>query len=60
MSHTYYTELWLVVRSDLEKLLKLERKLQEDGSKKKKTVLNALLSMYLRYKIFYVAYNTIL
>ncbi|XP_067206227.1 dynein regulatory complex protein 11-like isoform X2 [Linepithema humile] len=49
MSHVYYTELWLVTRSDLEKLLKLERKLQEDRPKRKETVLNSMLLMYLRY-----------
>ncbi|KAL6442102.1 hypothetical protein ACFW04_002427 [Cataglyphis niger] len=50
MSHVYYTELWLITRSDLEKLLELERKLQHDKLQNKKTVLNSALSMYLKYR----------
>ncbi|XP_011264508.2 dynein regulatory complex protein 11 [Camponotus floridanus] len=49
MSHVYYTELWLVTRSDLEKLLELERK-QQDTPLKKKVALNFALSMYLKYR----------
>lgn len=47
MSHDYYTEIWLVTRSDLEKLLELERKLQ-DTPLREKAALNSALSMYLK------------
>lgn len=48
MSHIYYNELWLITRSDLEKLLELERRLQENESLNK-TALHSALSIYLRY-----------
>ncbi|EZA61609.1 hypothetical protein DMN91_004111 [Ooceraea biroi] len=50
MSHIYYSELWLVTRNDLEKLLELERKLQEGTLTRKREILNAALSMYIRYR----------
>ncbi|XP_025074441.1 IQ and AAA domain-containing protein 1-like [Pogonomyrmex barbatus] len=50
MSHAYYTELWLITRNDLEKLLELERRLQESEPLKNKDALNSALSMYLRYR----------
>ncbi|XP_072760496.1 dynein regulatory complex protein 11 isoform X2 [Anoplolepis gracilipes] len=50
MSHVYYTELWLITRSDLEKLLELERKLQQETPLKNKAALNFMLSMYLKYR----------
>lgn len=53
MSHVYYTELWLATRKDLEKLLQLERKVQEGVPMKKKEILDATLSMYIRYKNIY-------
>ncbi|KYM96806.1 IQ and AAA domain-containing protein 1 [Cyphomyrmex costatus] len=46
MSHVYYNELWLITRSDLEKLLELERGLQESAPLKKKAALNSALSVY--------------
>lgn len=49
MSHVYYTELWLVTRSDLEKLLELERELQQHTPQKYKAALNSALTMYLKY-----------
>lgn len=49
MSRIYYNELWLIARSDLEKLLELERSLQENAWLKKKGALNSALSIYLRY-----------
>lgn len=48
MSHAYYTELWLVTRGDLEKLLELERRLQEGAPLRKKAALNSALSIYVR------------
>ncbi|XP_018364470.1 PREDICTED: IQ and AAA domain-containing protein 1-like [Trachymyrmex cornetzi] len=50
MSHVYYNELWLITRSDLEKLLELERELQESAPLKKRAALNSALSIYLRYR----------
>lgn len=49
MSHIYYNELWLITRNDLEKLLKLERELQEAAPLEKAAALNSALSTYLRY-----------
>lgn len=51
MSHVYYNELWLITRNDLEKLLELERGLQENAPLKKTVALNSALSMYLRYML---------
>lgn len=56
MSHAYYSELWLVTRSDLEKLLELERRLQEEAPIEKKSALNIALSIYVRY-VFRVQYR---
>ncbi|XP_018307729.1 IQ and AAA domain-containing protein 1 [Mycetomoellerius zeteki] len=50
MSHVYYNELWLITRSDLEKLLELERKLQKSAPLKKRAALNSALPIYLRYR----------
>ncbi|XP_024877516.1 IQ and AAA domain-containing protein 1-like isoform X1 [Temnothorax curvispinosus] len=50
MSHVYYNELWLITRSDLEKLLELERRLQESTPLKKGAALNSALFIYLRYR----------
>nr|XP_033186317.1 IQ and AAA domain-containing protein 1-like [Bombus vancouverensis nearcticus] len=51
MSHAYYTELWLVARNDLDKLIELDRRLQQQTStKNRQHVLNLLLPMYLRYR----------
>lgn len=60
MSHDYYTEIWLVTRSDLEKLLELERKLQ-DTPLRKEAALNSALSMYLKcvFKNIYIDYKSI-
>jgi len=65
MSHVYYNELWLITRSDLEKLLELERRLQENAPLKNRAALNSALSMYLRHvfkltlwKCFVYVYNT--
>lgn len=50
MSHAYYTELWLVARNDLDKLIELDRRLQQQtNTKNRRHVLNLLLPMYLRY-----------
>lgn len=51
MSHTYYTELWLVARRDLAKLLEFEQKLEEGAGLKKREILDTALSMYVRYVI---------
>ncbi|TGZ56661.1 hypothetical protein DBV15_07761 [Temnothorax longispinosus] len=50
MSHVYYNELWLITRGDLEKLLELERRLQESTPLKKGAALNSALFIYLRYR----------
>nr|XP_031829606.1 IQ and AAA domain-containing protein 1-like [Nomia melanderi] len=51
MSHNYYNELWLITRNDLDKLLKLDRKVQEQGRTTRRVEgLNLLLSTYLRYR----------
>lgn len=47
MSFSYYNELWLVTRSDLEKLLELERAAQKAEMKRAKA-LDSALSMYVR------------
>lgn len=58
MSHSYYTELWLITRNDLEKLIELDKKLQktsrwkEDVEEAKIDVkhgLDLLLPVYLKY-----------
>lgn len=49
MSRIYYNELWLITKSDLEKLLELERRLQESALLKEKAALNSALSVYIRY-----------
>lgn len=58
MSHSYYTELWLITRNDLEKLIELDKKLQkipswkEDADEAKidiKHGLDLLLPVYLKY-----------
>lgn len=49
MSHTHYTELWLITRNDLEKLLEFEQRLQEGAPLKKRLILDTALSMYVRY-----------
>ncbi|KYN40728.1 IQ and AAA domain-containing protein 1 [Trachymyrmex septentrionalis] len=49
MSDVYYNQLWLITRSDLEKLLKLERELQKSAPLKQKVALYSALSMYLRH-----------
>ncbi|KAG5325555.1 DRC11 protein, partial [Pseudoatta argentina] len=48
MSHVYSHELWLITRSDLEKLLELERGLQKRPPKKN-AALHSALSIYLRH-----------
>lgn len=52
MSHIYYNELWLITRSDLEKLLELERRLRENAKTNalnQRAALNSTLSIYVRY-----------
>ncbi|XP_011059904.1 PREDICTED: IQ and AAA domain-containing protein 1-like [Acromyrmex echinatior] len=49
MSHVYSHELWLITRSDLEKLLELERGLQKKAPKNN-AALHSALSIYLRYR----------
>ncbi|EGI62218.1 IQ and AAA domain-containing protein 1, partial [Acromyrmex echinatior] len=48
MSHVYSHELWLITRSDLEKLLELERGLQKKAPKNN-AALHSALSIYLRH-----------
>ncbi|XP_061940510.1 IQ and AAA domain-containing protein 1-like [Apis cerana] len=59
MSHSYYTELWLISRNDLEKLIELDKKLQkisrwkEDAEEAEidvKRGLDLLLPVYLKYR----------
>ncbi|KYM86111.1 IQ and AAA domain-containing protein 1 [Atta colombica] len=50
MSYVYYNDLWLITRSDLEKLLELERELQKSAPLKKRAALNSALPIYLRYR----------
>lgn len=58
MSHSYYTELWLISRNDLEKLIELDKKLQkisrfkeeaEEAEIDVKHGLDLLLPVYLKY-----------
>jgi len=49
MSYVYYNDLWLITRSDLEKLLELERELQKTDASLETAALNSALSIYLRY-----------
>lgn len=58
MSHSYYTELWLISRNDLEKLIELDKKLQKISRFKEeaeeveidvKHGLDLLLPVYLKY-----------
>ncbi|KZC11758.1 IQ and AAA domain-containing protein 1 [Dufourea novaeangliae] len=51
MSHNYYNELWLITRNDLEKLLTLDRRVQEQpDTKNREHGLNLILPTYLRYR----------
>ncbi|XP_076751560.1 IQ and AAA domain-containing protein 1-like [Xylocopa sonorina] len=51
MSHAYYKELWLITRNDLDKLMELDKKLQQETRTKNiEQELNALLPTYLRYR----------
>ncbi|KOX74351.1 Putative IQ and AAA domain-containing protein 1-like [Melipona quadrifasciata] len=51
MSHAYYTDLWLITRNDLDKLIELDRKLQQQTrTSRKQHGLNLLLPTYLRYR----------
>ncbi|XP_043785577.1 IQ and AAA domain-containing protein 1-like isoform X2 [Apis laboriosa] len=59
MSHSYYTELWLISRNDLEKLIELDKKLQktprwkeeaEEAEIDVKHGLDLLLPVYLKYR----------
>ncbi|XP_020278501.1 IQ and AAA domain-containing protein 1-like [Pseudomyrmex gracilis] len=49
MSFSYYNDLWLVTRSDLEKLLELERAAQKTKAKRAEA-LDSALSLYVRYR----------
>ncbi|CAK9833578.1 Dynein regulatory complex protein 11 [Anthophora retusa] len=51
MSDSYYNELWLITRNDLDKLMQLDRKLQQEpttGIREER--LDRLLPIYLRYR----------
>lgn len=49
MSHDYYNEVWLVTRSDLEKLLELDRDLQKHKPiKHRENALHHALTLYIR------------
>lgn len=49
MSHDYYNEVWLVTRSDLEKLLELDRDLQKRKPiNQRENALNHALTLYIR------------
>ncbi|KAF7411537.1 hypothetical protein HZH66_000433 [Vespula vulgaris] len=51
MSHDYYNEVWLVTRSDLEKLLELDRDLQKHKPiKHRENALHHALTLYIRYR----------
>ncbi|KAK2577260.1 hypothetical protein KPH14_003400 [Odynerus spinipes] len=51
MSHDYYTELWLVARSDMEKLLQFDRALQRAKRiKGREDALSRSLSLYIKYR----------
>ncbi|XP_017798509.1 PREDICTED: IQ and AAA domain-containing protein 1-like [Habropoda laboriosa] len=51
MSDTYYNELWLITRNDLDKLIQLDRKLQQQPKTADQGEgLNLLLPIYLRYR----------
>ncbi|KAK1124363.1 hypothetical protein K0M31_006730 [Melipona bicolor] len=51
MSYAYYTDLWLITRNDLDKLIELDRKLQQQTrTSRKQHGLNLLLPTYLRYR----------
>ncbi|XP_043508680.1 IQ and AAA domain-containing protein 1-like [Frieseomelitta varia] len=51
MSYAYYTDLWLITRNDLDKLIELDRKLQQQTrTRTRQDGLNLLLPTYLRYR----------
>ncbi|XP_076235071.1 IQ and AAA domain-containing protein 1-like [Calliopsis andreniformis] len=51
MSHTYFNELWLIARNDLEKLLKLDRSLQNEARPPTRDIgLSLILPTYLKYR----------
>ncbi|XP_076391231.1 IQ and AAA domain-containing protein 1-like isoform X2 [Megachile rotundata] len=51
MSYAYYSELWLIARNDLEKLLELDQRLrQQRRTERKEQGLNLLVPTYLRYR----------
>ncbi|XP_043505709.1 dynein regulatory complex protein 11-like [Polistes fuscatus] len=51
MSHDYYNEVWLVTRSDLEKLLEFDRDLQKSKPiKDRENALDRALNFYIRYR----------
>ncbi|XP_017759404.1 PREDICTED: IQ and AAA domain-containing protein 1-like [Eufriesea mexicana] len=51
MSHSYYKELWLITRNDLDKLIELDRRLQQQTRTRNiEHGLNLLLPTYLRYR----------
>ncbi|XP_015179536.1 PREDICTED: IQ and AAA domain-containing protein 1-like [Polistes dominula] len=51
MSHAYYNEVWLVTRSDLEKLLEFDRDLQKSKPiKNRENALDRALNLYIRYR----------
>ncbi|KAL2740635.1 IQ and AAA domain-containing protein 1-like [Vespula squamosa] len=51
MSNNYYNEIWLVTRSDLEKLLELDRNLQKHKPiYHKENALHYVVNLYIRYQ----------
>ncbi|CAD1477416.1 unnamed protein product, partial [Heterotrigona itama] len=55
MSYAYYTDLWLITRNDLDKLIELDRKLQQqERTHDRQDGLNLLLPMYLRSSWMYI------
>ena len=49
MSNSYYSELWLITRNDVEKLLKLDEKVKAlEPTKIKDEALLSVLPLYLK------------
>lgn len=53
MSHQYYSELWLAAREDVEKILRMDKDMQEKkgGKFSKDKISGQLLPIYIRYII---------